>query len=543
MNKLGAYLKAKVTGYMAGEYPGWCTEVNVSGIGTSAVIESIYINGAPDAKYAKINYILNRYRDGLYSTSVDYRHIQIAIWAIMEGYLDWSWRSVSGINPEVPYGDKALVENIIATADEDFLPGCGDVILVRAKNASKQDLILEMEFPCGEEYELKNRATLESETQDLWDDAIVTITLTPTDPEIFDIDLTAEYSMEKNTTYRWEIDKNVTPTEVELEKTKSTTFVYTLVADRYLVSVSRQVQGSVVVSNTGTGDLLNVSVKITFKGDGTVLNTYETTISLLSAGRSEVVPYSFDFSTGQYSNYTIETRVVEMASGVSDFDSTMLVPTEVKHNETADVRDEFTNLSTFMGNGFTIAPSTNPRIWTDIIRNVLWTADDSNTWRTSFNIAVTNNTAAPGTYVLNNEVEIYDEDQLFDEDSASITITVRGGTWRGETAWGGNYVGGGSNWWYYFDTNGPSVQVIYAGQKLIQGASVKYEGGKLTITLGPNMRLQNVSDPVKVQGYSSIPGDAPAPGTLTTYKGTSLVISVPYYRYFAIHLDVEVWNP
>ena len=74
------------------------------------VIESIYINGAPDAKYAKINYILNRYRDGLYSTSVDYRHIQIAIWAIMEGYLDWSWRSASGISPEVPYGDKALVE-------------------------------------------------------------------------------------------------------------------------------------------------------------------------------------------------------------------------------------------------------------------------------------------------------------------------------------------------------------------------------------------------------------------------------------------------
>ena len=463
----------------------------------------------------------------------------------MEGYLDWSWRSASGISPEVPYGDKALVENIIATADENFLPGCGDVVLVRAKNASKQDLILEMEFPCGEEYELTNRATLKSETQDLWDDAIVTITLTPTEPEIFDIDLIAGYSMEKNTTYRWEIDKNVTPASAELEKTKSTTFVYTLVADRYLVSVSRKVKGSVVISNTGTGDLLNVSVKITLKGDGTVLNTYETTISLLSAGGSEVVPYSLDLSTGQYSNYTIETRAVEMASGVSDFDSTVLVPTEVKHNETADVRDEFTNLSTFTGNGFAIAPSTNPRIWMDIIRNVLWTAVDSNTWRTSFNIAVTNNTAAPGTYVLNNEVDIYDEDQVFDEDSASITITVRGGTWGEETAWGGNYPGGGSSWWYYFDTNGPSVQDIYAGQNLIQGASVKYDKamGKLIITLGPNMRLQSVSDPVKVQGYSSIPSSRPEPGTFTTYKGTSLVISVPYYRYFAIHLDVEVWSP
>ncbi|HPB64574.1 MAG TPA: hypothetical protein PLD15_11460, partial [Mesotoga sp.] len=204
-----------------------------------------------------------------------------------------------------------------------------------------------------------------------------------------------------------------------------------------------------------------------------------------------------------------------------------------------------TNLSTFTGNRFAIAPSTNPRIWMDIIRNVLWTAVDSNTWRTSFNIAVTNNTAAPGTYVLNNEVDIYDEDQVFDEDSASITITVRGGTWGEETAWGGNYPGGGSSWWYYFDTNGPSVQDIYAGQNLIQGASVKYDKamGKLIITLGPNMRLQSVSDPVKVQGYSSIPSSRPEPGTFTTYKGTSLVISVPYYRYFAIHLDVEVWSP
>ncbi|HRX25014.1 MAG TPA: hypothetical protein P5512_12805, partial [Chitinophagales bacterium] len=292
-----AYISATVTGYMAGTYPGWCIQVNVPGIGGPYTIQDVYNGGAPDSKMAKANYILNRYRDGDYP-GVDYRHIQIAIWAIMEGSLNWnSWRKM--FDPNVPDGDKPLVQAIIDTAKEDFLPGCGDVVLMKALSANKQDVILEIIFPCEEEeFRLKNTATLISDLQEIWDDAVVEIKLTLTDPE----------------------------------------------------------------------------------------------------------------------------------------------------------------------------------------------------------------------------------------------------TWIGdETAWGGNYEGDGASWWYYFDTNGPATQDIYAGQNKVAGASVTYKDGKLTIVLGPNMRLQSGSETVKIQGYAEgkLPTERPAGGQFT-YKGTDLVVPVSPARYFAIHLDVEV---
>jgi hypothetical protein len=291
-----AYISATVTGYMAGTYPGWCIQVKVPGIGGPYTIQDVYNGGAPDSKMAKANYILNRYRDGDYP-GVDYRHIQIAIWAIMEGSLNWSsWRTK--FPSSVPDGDRPLVQAIIDTAKDSFLPGCGDVVLMKALSADKQDVILEIIFPCEEEeFRLENTATLTSELQEIWDDAVVEIKLTPTDPE----------------------------------------------------------------------------------------------------------------------------------------------------------------------------------------------------------------------------------------------------TWGEETAWGGNYEGSGSAWWYYFDTNGPATQDIYAGQNKVAGASVTYKDGKLTIVLGPNMRLQSGSDTVKIQGYAEgeLPTKRPEAGHFT-YKGTDLIVSVSPARYFAIHLDVEV---
>ncbi len=299
LNQLGAYISATVTGYMAGTYPGWCIDVNTPGISGSYTIKDIYNGGQLDEDMAKINYILNRYRDNLYPDGVDYRHIQMAIWAIMEGGLEWD-HFVSRSGFSLSYENSPLVEWIIATAKDSFLPGCGDVVLMKAESTNKQDIILEIVFPCEEEdFRLENTATLTSELQKIWDDAVVEIKLTPTDPEI-------------------------------------------------------------------------------------------------------------------------------------------------------------------------------------------WIG--------------------------------------------------------GQTAWGGNYEGSGSAWWYYFDTNGPATQDIYAGQNKVAGASVTYKNGKLTIILGPNMRLQSVSEPVKIQSYAAgaLPNSKPSPGTFTTYKGSNLVVDVSPARYFAIHLDVEV---
>lgn len=111
-----------------------------------------------------------------------------------------------------------------------------------------------------------------------------------------------------------------------------------------------------------------------------------------------------------------------------------------------------------------------------------------------------------------------------------------------ETAYGGNTEGAGNSWWYYFDTQGDACQDIYAGQHFMDGGSVCYNSATdmLTITLGPGWSLQAVSESVKIQGYSTVPGNRPSAGHFTTYKGTSLgPIKGNNKRYYVVHLDVQ----
>lgn len=120
------------------------------------------------------------------------------------------------------------------------------------------------------------------------------------------------------------------------------------------------------------------------------------------------------------------------------------------------------------------------------------------------------------------------DDDIFEDDEC----------YSPETGWAGSTAGSGNAWWYYFDTSGPATQAIYAGQKLTDG-TINYNAGVLTINLG-SMILQNVSEPVKIQAYSSIPVKRPAAGLFTTYKGNQLQVNVGSANYFAIHLDVAV---
>lgn len=111
---------------------------------------------------------------------------------------------------------------------------------------------------------------------------------------------------------------------------------------------------------------------------------------------------------------------------------------------------------------------------------------------------------------------------------------------RTETGFGGDFEGDGNAWWYYFDTQGDVCQAIYAGQELIPDAEVCYDAltGKLTIDLGADWVLQNVNEPVKVQGYNTLPDSRPAAGQFTTYKGTALCVQGNGSRYYVIHLDL-----
>ena len=130
----------------------------------------------------------------------------------------------------------------------------------------------------------------------------------------------------------------------------------------------------------------------------------------------------------------------------------------------------------------------------------------------------------------------------------AYTITCNGGNGdcQEETAFGGETAGGGTQgWWFYFDTAGADTQTIWAGQTIDVGEVYVGPdvGGwvSITIDLQDGWDLQEVSEPVKIEGYNygDLPTDRPNAGWFT-YKGTDLEWSVPAFDCYVIHLDVQL---
>lgn len=128
-----------------------------------------------------------------------------------------------------------------------------------------------------------------------------------------------------------------------------------------------------------------------------------------------------------------------------------------------------------------------------------------------------------------------------------------------ETAMGGNSVGArplGKNgqptgaWWYYFETGTQTCQRIYAGQTIDVGQACLIAGEFFVnfndVNGNPTgWKLDDVSEPVKIQGYDVLPTTGrPAAGLFTTYKGkdlTNIDVRKPdgtLFKYYVIHLDV-----
>ncbi len=141
-------------------------------------------------------------------------------------------------------------------------------------------------------------------------------------------------------------------------------------------------------------------------------------------------------------------------------------------------------------------------------------------------------------------------------------------TWGEETAFAGNTEGekdpnvqGKNAWWFYIDAretideetdatityNEDTVQAIYAGQKLVDGAYVTYQksSGTVTIALGSNMRLQDDEESIKIQGYDVLPTYRPSTGGFDTKTDTAGTINILKdgrtnpYDYVVIHFDAE----
>lgn len=117
--------------------------------------------------------------------------------------------------------------------------------------------------------------------------------------------------------------------------------------------------------------------------------------------------------------------------------------------------------------------------------------------------------------------------------------------WQYETAWGGELDTRPINpknkkpegaWFFIYD--GVGAETLWAGQGEIAG-SVELIGSEIVITLAEDWYLQDVMEPVKIQGYDEYPTVRPAAGLFTTYKGDELTITVDEFNYYAIHLDVR----
>jgi hypothetical protein len=116
------------------------------------------------------------------------------------------------------------------------------------------------------------------------------------------------------------------------------------------------------------------------------------------------------------------------------------------------------------------------------------------------------------------------------------------GVCRTETAWaaGSRYVTQG-NWATYTPYAEGTVDLI-AGQNFEAG-SVSFSAvadGVVTISINFNEGWGldvAQSEGVKIQGYSVEPSGNPAPGSFTSYKGNSLVVSVPAANFYGVHVD------
>lgn len=118
--------------------------------------------------------------------------------------------------------------------------------------------------------------------------------------------------------------------------------------------------------------------------------------------------------------------------------------------------------------------------------------------------------------------------------------------YQNDSAWGtgDRYVSRG-NWATFSAYSSEKPTNIYAGQSKHAGSvtmSPVSAGNEvtLTITLNSGWSLQEVSNPVKIHGYSTSQAGAgnPSPGRFA-FKGSSLTVTVPAYAFYGIHLDVR----
>lgn len=113
---------------------------------------------------------------------------------------------------------------------------------------------------------------------------------------------------------------------------------------------------------------------------------------------------------------------------------------------------------------------------------------------------------------------------------------------KNETAWaaGSKYNRKGGNWATFVTYNGGSqFAELLAGQTMDAGDVNLARNGDGTVTIKITLAEGWTSGTVHIQGYNTAPSGNPSPGLFTTATGTQLTYTVPYSKYYGIHVEVS----
>ncbi len=165
-----------------------------------------------------------------------------------------------------------------------------------------------------------------------------------------------------------------------------------------------------------------------------------------------------------------------------------------------------------------------------------------------------------------------------------VKLNNNGAVVREETAWGGNTPGDSPRWWYYsvhevqecngtpppppvevcestdtswgageaFDPNNNARYTAYNGEEntvdLVSSnervaGTVTYspygmDQVKIEIKFNEGWRFGEVDNPVRIQGYEYAPEGVPAINEFSTYTGDDMIVYVPLYNFYAVHVEV-----
>ena len=116
-------------------------------------------------------------------------------------------------------------------------------------------------------------------------------------------------------------------------------------------------------------------------------------------------------------------------------------------------------------------------------------------------------------------------------------------------AWAdGETIGTGTNCWCTYVAYSADLTTDLIANQNMNAGKVSFSAATdgfitITINLADGWKLMDITNSVKIEGDDSAPTVKPTPRDFTTYKGSDLIISVPAYNYYFVHLNLQYVVP